>query len=70
MRKVVHVVVSNPVRNVNSETLNKLKLINQIILQEANLSMIRRIGMPLIGAGILPRHKKHVSMIPTRLDSN
>ena len=52
MKKVMHVVVMTPIQTVNAEALNRLKLINQRILQDANLSMLQTIGMPLIATGI------------------
>ena len=71
VKTVMHVSVLNPVVNVNSDSLNRLKYINQRILQEANLSMIQRIGMPLIAAGItFAGTSTHVFGFPTRLDSN
>ena len=51
VKKVMHIAVFNPVLKVDSQALNRLKHINQKMLQEANLSMIQRIGMPLIGGG-------------------
>ena len=51
VQNVLHVVIGKIIDSINGETLGRLKLVNQRLLQDANTNRLRRLAMPLIGAG-------------------
>lgn len=52
VERVVHAVIKQPIDKVNTEALHRLQLLNQTVLEKANTRSIRRLAMPLIGAGM------------------
>lgn len=66
VERVVHAVILQPIDKVNTEALHRLQLLNQTVLEKANTSLIRRLAMPLIGAGIL-RDNHDVAQCSERL---